>query len=174
MVETCESHEHDAPQAGAVLAYEVLGPMRVLRDGEPLRLGGAQQRAVPALLVLEANTPVLGLLGHRRTDWLRLFLLLARRSAGDGAAGDVDYALGAVTDVEDDGRGAALQWSPEAGAQVFTTFSGRVLVRERDGQVAHIVQGNTRGGNNRVNACLLTRLVELLAGALAAADLVAG
>ena len=37
------------------LRFGVLGPLEVLRDGEPLRLGGERQRALLALLLLHAN-----------------------------------------------------------------------------------------------------------------------
>jgi len=37
------------------LRFGVLGPLEVLRDGRPLRLGGGRQRALLALLLLHAN-----------------------------------------------------------------------------------------------------------------------
>lgn len=37
------------------LRFGVLGPLEVLRDGQPLRLGGERQRALLALLLLHAN-----------------------------------------------------------------------------------------------------------------------
>ena len=37
------------------LAFRVLGPLEVLREGRPLRLGGERQRALLALLILSAN-----------------------------------------------------------------------------------------------------------------------
>ncbi len=40
------------------LAFRVLGPLEVWRDGRPLRLGGERQRALLALLVLSANQVV--------------------------------------------------------------------------------------------------------------------
>src|SRR5262249_59288105 len=40
------------------LAYGVLGPLRVIRGGAPLPLGGRQQRAVLALLLIEADNAV--------------------------------------------------------------------------------------------------------------------
>jgi predicted ATPase/DNA-binding SARP family transcriptional activator len=40
------------------LEYRVLGPVQVLADGEPLLLGGTQQRALLAILVLNANRAV--------------------------------------------------------------------------------------------------------------------
>jgi DNA-binding SARP family transcriptional activator len=43
--------------AGA-LTFRLLGPFEVLRDGDALELGGPQQRAVPAHLVLEAGRVV--------------------------------------------------------------------------------------------------------------------
>lgn len=115
---------------------------------------------------------VIGLLGHRRAAWLRPFLLLARRSVGDAAVGDVDYELGAVVDAADGVRAAALRWQPDAGADVFTTFAGRLVVREGGDHIALAVEGDTQGGIDQVNEALLTTLMELLAGALAEADLV--
>jgi DNA-binding SARP family transcriptional activator len=41
-----------------MLDFRLLGPLEVLRNGEQLPLGGQRQRAVLALLVLEANRPV--------------------------------------------------------------------------------------------------------------------
>ena len=38
-----------------VLRFGVLGPLEVLRDGKPVRLGGRQQRALLALLLVHAN-----------------------------------------------------------------------------------------------------------------------
>jgi DNA-binding SARP family transcriptional activator len=38
--------------------FRVLGPLQVVEDGRPLVLGGPKQRAVLALLLLEANRPV--------------------------------------------------------------------------------------------------------------------
>jgi SARP family transcriptional regulator, regulator of embCAB operon len=40
------------------LEYDILGDVRVWRDGDELDLGGAKQRAVLAVLLLEANQPV--------------------------------------------------------------------------------------------------------------------
>jgi DNA-binding SARP family transcriptional activator len=39
-------------------AFGVLGPLQVLRSGHPVPLGGPRQRAVLALLLLEANRVV--------------------------------------------------------------------------------------------------------------------
>jgi len=39
-------------------SFELLGPLRVLRHGEPIRLGGRQQRAVLARLIVERNATV--------------------------------------------------------------------------------------------------------------------
>jgi DNA-binding SARP family transcriptional activator len=41
-----------------VLQYGILGPLEVLRDGTPVRLGGPRQRATLALLLLHANRVV--------------------------------------------------------------------------------------------------------------------
>src|SRR5690348_12692248 len=38
-----------------VLQFGVLGPLEVLRAGKPVRLGGRQQRALLALLLMHAN-----------------------------------------------------------------------------------------------------------------------
>src|SRR5919201_913431 len=40
------------------LEFRVLGPLEVLRDGEPLDLGGGRQRAVLAVLLLRPNKPL--------------------------------------------------------------------------------------------------------------------
>ena len=40
------------------LQYGVLGPLRVTRSGTPLPLGGPQQRAVLALLLVDADKVV--------------------------------------------------------------------------------------------------------------------
>lgn len=45
------------------LQFRVLGPVEVLRDGEPVRLGGERQRALLAVLLMHANELV-------RRDWL--------------------------------------------------------------------------------------------------------
>ncbi|HEV7204197.1 MAG TPA: hypothetical protein VGN18_06270 [Jatrophihabitans sp.] len=119
-----------------------------------------------------AAAEVTGLLGHRRPGWLRPFLLLARRSIGDGAAGDVAYSLGEVVDAEDGGWAAALDWQPQAGADVFTDFTGRLLVRPYPDRVALVIEGEAEGGVQPVNDALLTRLVVLLTVALAESDLV--
>src|SRR2546425_387645 len=42
-------------RAMAALDYGLLGPLQVRRDGEPLPLGAAKQRALFALLLLHAN-----------------------------------------------------------------------------------------------------------------------
>jgi DNA-binding SARP family transcriptional activator len=41
-----------------LLEFRILGPCEVVRDGDPLRLGGPKQRAVLAMLLLEANRVV--------------------------------------------------------------------------------------------------------------------
>jgi len=46
------------PPAAGALTFRLLGPFEVQRDGEPLELGGPQQRAVLAHLVLEAGRVV--------------------------------------------------------------------------------------------------------------------
>ena len=39
-------------------ALRVLGPLEIVREGEPLRLGSAQQRRLFAALVIHANEVV--------------------------------------------------------------------------------------------------------------------
>ncbi len=41
-----------------MLRFEILGPLSALRGGEPLRLGGSRQRALLALLLVQANEQV--------------------------------------------------------------------------------------------------------------------
>jgi DNA-binding SARP family transcriptional activator len=41
-----------------VLHFRILGPLEVLHDGEPVPLGGRNQRAVLTLLLLRANQPI--------------------------------------------------------------------------------------------------------------------
>src|ERR687897_800491 len=41
-----------------MLEFRILGPLEVLDEGDPVRLGGRNQRAVLALLLLRANEPV--------------------------------------------------------------------------------------------------------------------
>src|SRR6266480_2862940 len=40
------------------MEFRILGPLEVLSDGQALDLGGQKQRALLALLLLEANRPV--------------------------------------------------------------------------------------------------------------------
>src|SRR6266516_4435160 len=47
---------HNPPMAG--LEFHVLGPLEVLRDGRPIRLGGERQRALLAILLVHANEVV--------------------------------------------------------------------------------------------------------------------
>ncbi|HEY3182790.1 MAG TPA: BTAD domain-containing putative transcriptional regulator [Gaiellaceae bacterium] len=47
-----------ATRGGGGLEVRLLGPLQVLRDGRPVLLGGARQRAVLAVLVLHANEVV--------------------------------------------------------------------------------------------------------------------
>src|SRR4029079_630224 len=44
--------------APLALEFSILGPLRACRDGTPLALGGARQRALLALLVLHADAPL--------------------------------------------------------------------------------------------------------------------
>ena len=44
-----------ATSARTTLRFRLLGPLEVLRDGEPLRLGGERQRGLLAFLLLRAN-----------------------------------------------------------------------------------------------------------------------
>ena len=39
----------------ARLEFRVLGPVEVLRDGEPVKLGGPRQRSLLALLLMRVN-----------------------------------------------------------------------------------------------------------------------
>jgi DNA-binding SARP family transcriptional activator len=41
-----------------VLEFRILGPLEVAADGEPLQLSGQKQRALLALLLLDANRVV--------------------------------------------------------------------------------------------------------------------
>ena len=50
--------ESDDEGEGRGLGFAILGPLRVIRDGRPLALGGPQQRAVLALLLIDADRPV--------------------------------------------------------------------------------------------------------------------
>ena len=47
-----------ARSRGSALDFRLLGPVEAMRDGQPVRLGGRQQRALLALLLLEAGRPV--------------------------------------------------------------------------------------------------------------------
>ena len=42
----------------ATWEFRILGPLEVLADGRPLELGGHKQRAMLAVLALNANRPV--------------------------------------------------------------------------------------------------------------------
>ncbi len=44
-----------ATETPGLLRFGVLGPLAVWRNGEPVRLGGARQRALLALLLVRAN-----------------------------------------------------------------------------------------------------------------------
>ena len=81
------------------LRFGVLGPLEVLRNGEPVRLGGGRQRALLALLLLRANelaaTEMLvdQLFGEERADGAIQALYVAvsrlRRLLDDGQGGEV-------------------------------------------------------------------------------------
>jgi DNA-binding SARP family transcriptional activator len=58
--------------------YRILGPVEVLRDGEPVRLGGRKQRTLLALLALQPGEPVaadglIALLTGRTDEALAIF-----------------------------------------------------------------------------------------------------
>ena len=48
----------DSPGEARGLRFEMLGPLRVVRAGEVVNLGGPQQRAVLALLLIDSDPPV--------------------------------------------------------------------------------------------------------------------
>ncbi len=74
----------DSSRAPGLLEFGLLGLVEVKRDGESLRLGGMRQRALLAILVLNANEPV-------SRD--RLIALLFGDDAGDGAANALQAAV---------------------------------------------------------------------------------
>ena len=43
------------PQPETLMEYKVLGPLAVVRDGEPIDVGSLQQRALLALLLINAK-----------------------------------------------------------------------------------------------------------------------
>jgi DNA-binding SARP family transcriptional activator len=83
---------HDQP--GGVLHIQLLGPLRVSEAGHSLAIGGRQQRAVLALLALNANRVVTvdellaGIWGDRATDGsvnvIQVYMSRLRRLGTDG------------------------------------------------------------------------------------------
>src|SRR5690242_19656925 len=83
---------HDQP--GGVLQIQLLGPLRVSEAGHSLAIGGRQQRAVLALLALNANRVVTvdellaGIWGDRATDGsvnvIQVYMSRLRRLGTDG------------------------------------------------------------------------------------------
>ena len=81
------------------LEFGVLGPLEARRDGAPIRLGGARQRALLALLVLRANELVRveelvdELFGAERSEVaansVRVAVSRLRRLLGNGGTGGV-------------------------------------------------------------------------------------
>lgn len=81
------------------LKFGVLGPLEVLRDGEPVQLGGKRQRALLALLLVHANELVTvdqlidGLSGEQRSqsavNAMRVAVSRLRRSLENGDSDDV-------------------------------------------------------------------------------------
>ncbi len=123
-----------------MLALRILGPLDVERDGARVRLGGAKQQAVLALLLLEDGRPVSstrlidGLWGASpppsAAKAVQLYVSQLRKLLGSDAIetrGD-SYALnvaGATVDLREferlagDGRAQAGAGRPEAAARLF-------------------------------------------------------
>ena len=90
----------------------VLGPLAVLRDGEPVRLGGERQRALLALLLVRANQLV-------SVEQLVEQLFGGERS--DAAVNAVRVAVSRLRRALEDGAGAAGVVQTRAGGYVLAT-----------------------------------------------------
>src|SRR5947207_7380361 len=112
------------------LAFRVLGPLEVWREGRPLRLGGERQRALLALLVLSANELV-------PSDRLieALFGLDAPATAGNALQVAVSRLRRLLDDGGSDGDGGVLLTRPRgyelrAGPEQLDTALFERLVAE--------------------------------------------
>ena len=95
-----------------MLEYRVLGPLEVLRDGEPLTLGKGAERALLALLVLRAGRPlstdelIEALWGEQppptAREMVRNYVGIARRRLGGDAIATTahGYVLTSADDVD--------------------------------------------------------------------------
>jgi predicted ATPase/DNA-binding SARP family transcriptional activator len=102
-----------AEAAANALEFRILGPVQAVRDGRPLVLGGARQRALLALLVLEPRRPVSvdalveelwqGAPPPGGTKTLRVYVSRLRSALGDDcvAARPPGYMLQVDDDVVD-------------------------------------------------------------------------
>ena len=98
--------------------FRVLGPLEVVRNGQPLALGGSKQRAVLAVLLLHANETV-------STD--RLIDALWGESAPSGAVQSVRVHVSRLRKVLEHGHS-------EGGApSVLVTTAGGYELRVEDG-----------------------------------------
>lgn len=128
-----------------MLAFRLLGPLQVTRDGVPVELGGARRRAVLAMLTLDAGrvVPVArlvdGVWGERAPETavtaLHGHISQLRRALGDAAI--ITQAPGYRLDVPDDAIDARrLERDLAAGRVPELADAGSPLADLRDAPFA--------------------------------------
>ena len=113
---------------------------------------------------------LVALLEVRPRQWLGEFLRIAALTAtadlptADRAPGR--YRTGSAVLGDRGGTAVPIVWSPNVGVEVFTSFTGRLVVRPSvDGPVL-AVQGGTTGGSSARNSTVLRGLLQLIASAI--------
>ena len=108
------------------LRFGVLGPLEVLRDGEPLRLGGERQRALLALLLLHAGELV-------STE--QLVDQLFGEEPSEGAVNALYVAISRLRRLLDGGTGSSVLVT-RPGGYLLAVESGRVDAELFEGLLA--------------------------------------
>ena len=142
------AREHDHSRRS--MQIRVLGPLEASIDDQPVAIGGAKQRAVLAMLGLEANRAVTGgpadrgpvgrrAAGQRRQDGAELRLAAAQRAGRRGRGGD-RHARARRTSC-----GSTASWSTSCRLERLVSEASRAAAARRPASAAREALALFRG-----------------------------
>jgi hypothetical protein len=111
------------------------------------------------------------MLDARPASWLGSFLRLAALRADALARPTAPpwFRIGSFT-ADEDAVAAPFSWRPHLGDALFSSFRGRLVVRQDDGGSQLVIEGAVTGGPDRANDRVIEAFLASLGSALEASQ----
>ena len=138
-------------------------------DSDKVRDGLTTTDHRHAVLVAMGAPDVARMLDARPASWLGSFLRLAALRADALARPTAPpwFRIGSFA-TDGDAVAAPFSWRPHLGDALFTSFRGRLVVRQDDGGSQLVIEGTVTGGPERANDRVIEAFLASLGSALEA------